>query len=102
MAEGFLTGETTDTTWIKPFGSDWKEVTYTAVDGLAIYPTAADGGITTHNGGGDFFGVGGYFALSGSHAGVLLSMLPPIVRKVLTGGAVAVGKRSGVFCAGQH
>jgi hypothetical protein len=37
MAEGFLTGETTDTTWIKPFGTDWKEVTYTAVDGLAVF-----------------------------------------------------------------
>jgi AraC-like DNA-binding protein len=49
------------------------------VDGLTIYPTVQDGGITTHNGGGDFFGVGGHFALTGSHAGVLLSMLPPIV-----------------------
>jgi hypothetical protein len=36
MAEGFLTGDTTDTTWIKPFGTTWKEVTYAAVDGLAI------------------------------------------------------------------
>jgi AraC-like DNA-binding protein len=44
-----------------------------------ISPNVHDGGITTHNGGGDFFGVGGHFALTGSHAGVLLSMLPPIV-----------------------
>jgi hypothetical protein len=31
------------------------------------------------NGGGDCFGVGGYFALSGNHAGILLGLLPPIV-----------------------
>ena len=32
-----LTGETTDTTWIKPLGVDWKEVTYAAIDGLAVF-----------------------------------------------------------------
>jgi astacin (peptidase family M12A) len=37
MPEGFLTGGTTDTTWIKPLGSGWKEVTYAAVDGLAVF-----------------------------------------------------------------
>lgn len=31
------------------------------------------------DGGGDVSGVGGYFGLSGKHAGILLGMLPPIV-----------------------
>ena len=37
MAEGFLTSNSSDTTWIKPFGRGWKEVTYAAVDGLAVF-----------------------------------------------------------------
>jgi hypothetical protein len=56
-----------------------RDLALTPVDALTIYPTERDGGITSHNGGGDFFGVGGHFALTGSHAGVLLGMLPPIV-----------------------
>lgn len=43
------------------------------------FSISLNGGIATFNGGGDCFGVGGYFALSGEHAGVLLGMLPPIV-----------------------
>jgi hypothetical protein len=35
--EGFLIGNSSDTTWIKPFGGQWKEVTYAAVDGLAVF-----------------------------------------------------------------
>jgi hypothetical protein len=35
--EGFLTSDSFDTTWIKPFDENWKEVTYAAVDGLAIF-----------------------------------------------------------------
>jgi hypothetical protein len=37
MSEGFLTSNSSDTTWIKPFGEEWKEVTYSAVDGLAVF-----------------------------------------------------------------
>jgi len=37
------------------------------------------GGIFTYNGGGDCFGVGGQFALTGDHADMLLGILPPIV-----------------------
>ena len=37
MSEGFLMGNTSDTTWIKPHGQEWKEVTYTEVDGLAVF-----------------------------------------------------------------
>ena len=32
---GFLVGGVTDTTFVKPFGTEWKEVTYAEVDGLA-------------------------------------------------------------------
>jgi AraC-like DNA-binding protein len=38
-----------------------------------------NGGIASCNGGGDCFGVGGYFAFTGDHAGILLGVLPPIV-----------------------
>jgi hypothetical protein len=37
MANGFLESDTTDTTWIKPLGTEWKKVTYAAVDGLAVF-----------------------------------------------------------------
>jgi AraC-like DNA-binding protein len=49
------------------------------VDALKIFPVARNGGIVTHNGGGDFFLVSSRFALAGDHAGILLAMLPPIV-----------------------
>jgi AraC-like DNA-binding protein len=56
-----------------------SDLTLTPVDALTVYRSVRDGGITSYNGGGDFFSVGGYFALSGNQAGVLLGMLPPIV-----------------------
>jgi AraC-like DNA-binding protein len=49
------------------------------VDALTIFATARKGGFTSHNGGGDCFMVGGHFALTGNHAGMLLGVLPPIV-----------------------
>jgi AraC-like DNA-binding protein len=45
----------------------------------AMYRLPMDGAIRKWNGGGDCFGVGGYFAFAGHHAGVLLGVLPPIV-----------------------
>jgi hypothetical protein len=36
-SEGFLTGDASDTTWLKPLGQEWKEVTYAAVDGIAVF-----------------------------------------------------------------
>ncbi len=51
----------------------------TPVDASTIYRGVKDGGIRTFNGGGDFFCVGGHFALAGAQADVLLGMLPPIV-----------------------
>jgi AraC-like DNA-binding protein len=49
------------------------------VDASTIYMGVRDGGVRTYNGGGDFFSVGGHFALAGPEADVLLGMLPPIV-----------------------
>ena len=56
-----------------------SDLTLPPVDMLTIVSPAKDGGITSYNGGGAFFGVGGHFALTGDHASVLLGMLPPIV-----------------------
>ena len=55
------------------------DVTLTPVDALTILATAPNGGLRVLNGGGDCFMVGGHFALTGTHAGILLGMLPPIV-----------------------
>ena len=48
-------------------------------DPVAIFSNVKDGGINRINGGGDFFSVGGQFALGGDHANVLIGMLPPIM-----------------------
>ena len=50
-----------------------------SADAMTALPAATDGGITRYNGGGDFFSVGGFFALNGHHASILLKMLPPVV-----------------------
>jgi AraC-like DNA-binding protein len=49
------------------------------VDALAALSAETRGGVASYNGGGDFFGVGGYFDFDGHHAGILLGLLPPIV-----------------------
>lgn len=49
------------------------------VDVMTIGSAIKEGGITRYNGGGDFFCVGGDFALTGDQAMVLLEMLPPIM-----------------------
>ena len=43
------------------------------------FSQVTDGSIASLNGGGDCFGIGGYFDFAGPHAGVLLGVLPPIV-----------------------
>jgi Cupin len=48
-----------------------------SVDAHTIFLTP--GSIRTLKGGGDCFGFGGHFSLTGDHAGVLLGMLPPII-----------------------
>jgi AraC-like DNA-binding protein len=49
------------------------------VDAMTMYAKPLNGGIATWNGGGDCFGVGGYFEITGDHHGILLGVLPPIV-----------------------
>ena len=48
-------------------------------DAKTILLTAPVGGVATLGGGGDCFGVGGYFQFAGDHADLLLKMLPPVV-----------------------
>jgi AraC-like DNA-binding protein len=54
-----------------------SDLASTPVDAHTIF--LAPGSIHTLNGGGDCFGFGAHFALSGGHADVLLRMLPPII-----------------------
>lgn len=49
------------------------------VDAHAFLRTPLDGAVRTINGGGECYSVGCYFAFSGTHAEILLGMLPPIV-----------------------
>jgi len=56
-----------------------SDLALTPVDVEAIFQAPLNGGIVTRNGGGDCFGVGGYFSFSGENAGILLGVLPPIV-----------------------
>ncbi len=65
-----------------PLGGPFRfasDLALTPVDFKTMLSTPLNGGIATWNGGGDFFGVGGYFTLAGDHAGILLGVLPPIV-----------------------
>jgi AraC-like DNA-binding protein len=55
-----------------------SDLALTPVDAFAMFSSAPEG-IAQWNGGGDCFGVGGYFAFDGNHAEILLSALPPIV-----------------------
>jgi len=57
-------------------GSDLK---LTPVDERTLFSTTGTGGITKHNGGGDFLGIGGHFTLAGESASFLLKELPPIL-----------------------
>jgi len=49
------------------------------MDAHDIFRFPVNGAIRTFNGGGNCFGVGGFFGFSGKHAGILLGVLPPIV-----------------------
>ncbi len=50
-----------------------------SVDAHSIFSTPLNGALAQVNGGGGTQAVGGYFALTGSHADILLKGLPPIV-----------------------
>ena len=56
-----------------------SDLTLTPVDARTFFPARPNGSIALYNDGGDCFGVGGHFALTGQHADILLGMLPPIV-----------------------
>jgi AraC-like DNA-binding protein len=56
-----------------------SDLRLTPVDAQSIFRFPLNGGIGSHNGGGDCFGVGGHFTLTGPHASILLGVLPPIV-----------------------
>ena len=56
-----------------------SDLNLTPVDFRTIFSTPLNGGIASCNGGGDCFGVGGHFALTGKQADILLEVLPPIV-----------------------
>jgi len=49
------------------------------VDAEKFILAAANGRIASFNGGGECFGLGGWFAFAGKHAEILLGVLPPIV-----------------------
>lgn len=49
------------------------------IDAPLVFADARRGGIVTHNGGGECFIISSRFALSGNHADMLMSTLPPIV-----------------------
>ncbi len=56
------------------------DLALTPVDALTILATAKkQGGLSLINGGGGCCIVGGHFAFTGNHAGILLGVLPPIV-----------------------
>jgi AraC-like DNA-binding protein/mannose-6-phosphate isomerase-like protein (cupin superfamily) len=49
------------------------------VDAMTLFHSTWNEEIAVWNGGGDYFGVGGHFLLTGRHARILLEELPPIV-----------------------
>ena len=68
--------------FVLPSGRPFRlasDLTLTPVDAGPIFFPARYGGVVSYNGGGDFFLVGSRFGVSGSHAGMLLGMLPPVV-----------------------
>jgi AraC-like DNA-binding protein len=48
------------------------------IEEVVVYAETG-GGVTTFNGGGDCFGIGGWFDFGGKNAEILLGVLPPIV-----------------------
>jgi AraC-like DNA-binding protein len=51
----------------------------TSIDARTIFANKRNGSVHSFNGGGDCFIAGGHFAFTGSHASILLGVLPPIV-----------------------
>lgn len=56
-----------------------SDLTIAPSDAMMFFAMSRNGSIASINGGGDCLIVGGHFLLEGSHAGMLLGVLPPIV-----------------------
>lgn len=56
-----------------------RDLAFTPVDPSVSLVGAKDGGMSVHNGGGHFLGIGGEFSLSGELSEELLGVLPPLV-----------------------
>ncbi len=56
-----------------------SDTTLLPIDARPVFSAAPEGGVAVLNGGGENFGVGGFFAFDGDHADILLGMLPPLV-----------------------
>ena len=68
--------------FVLPSGRSFRlasDLTLTPTDAGPIFFPARFGGVVSYNGGGDLFLVGSRFGVSGSHARMLLGMLPPVV-----------------------
>lgn len=69
--------------FVLPTGRPFRLGSDPAIDAMPageVFPRARRGGIVTLNGGGSLFLVGSRFGVSGTHADMLLGMLPPIVK----------------------
>jgi AraC-like DNA-binding protein len=56
-----------------------SDLSLAPIDAHTILQGKSNGSVTTYNGGGESFIVGGHFVLDGKYADILLSVLPPIV-----------------------
>ena len=56
-----------------------SDLSLTPIDARTIFANKRNGSVHSFNGGGDCFIAGGHFAFAGSHASILLGVLPPIV-----------------------
>ncbi|WP_283151235.1 AraC family transcriptional regulator [Silvimonas soli] len=56
-----------------------SDLSLPSIDASTITPATRNGNIVSWNGGRDFLGVGGHFALAANHASLLLGVLPSIV-----------------------
>lgn len=56
-----------------------SDLTVEPVDVQAVLPPVFDGRIVTHNGGGEFLSIGGYFTLAEGQADLLVGVLPPVI-----------------------
>jgi AraC-like DNA-binding protein len=56
-----------------------SDLSLTSIDARTIFANKRNGSVHSFNGGGDCFIAGGHFAFTGSHASILLGVLPPIV-----------------------